>query len=48
VLGIEHDESFDVEDLLTGAHYTWHDRSNYVALRPDAMPAHIFRVSHST
>jgi starch synthase (maltosyl-transferring) len=48
VLGIEHDESFDVEDLLTGAHYTWHDRSNYVALRPDAMPAHIFRVTHST
>jgi starch synthase (maltosyl-transferring) len=48
VLGIEHDESFDVEDLLTGAHYTWHDRSNYVALRPDVMPAHIFRVTHST
>jgi starch synthase (maltosyl-transferring) len=48
VLGIEHDESFDVEDLLTGTHYTWHDRSNYVALRPDVMPAHIFRVSHNT
>jgi starch synthase (maltosyl-transferring) len=48
VLGIEHDESFDVEDLLTGAHYQWHDRSNYVALRPDVMPAHIFRVTHRT
>jgi starch synthase (maltosyl-transferring) len=48
VLGIEHDESFDVEDLLTGTHYQWHDRSNYVALRPDVMPAHIFRVTHRT
>ncbi|HWZ51577.1 MAG TPA: alpha-1,4-glucan--maltose-1-phosphate maltosyltransferase [Granulicella sp.] len=48
VLGIEHDESFDVEDLLTGAHYRWHDRSNYVALRPDVMPAHIFRVTRGT
>jgi starch synthase (maltosyl-transferring) len=33
-LGIGHDEFFDVEDLLTGIHYQWHDRSNYVALRP--------------
>jgi starch synthase (maltosyl-transferring) len=48
VLGIEHDESFDVEDLLTGAHYQWHDRSNYVALRPDVLPAHILRVTHRT
>jgi starch synthase (maltosyl-transferring) len=34
-----------VEDLLTGMHYRWHDRSNYVALRPDVMPAHVFRVT---
>lgn len=46
-LGIAHDETFDVEDLLTGVHYKWHDRSNYVALRPDVMPAHIFRVTHT-
>jgi starch synthase (maltosyl-transferring) len=47
-LGIAHDEVFDVEDLLTGAHYQWHDRSNYVALRPQVMPAHILRVTHKT
>jgi starch synthase (maltosyl-transferring) len=46
-LGIAHDETFDVEDLLTGVHYKWHDRSNYVALRPDVMPAHVFRVTHA-
>jgi starch synthase (maltosyl-transferring) len=44
-LGIAHDETFDVEDLLTGIHYQWHDRSNYVALRPDVMPAHVFRIT---
>jgi starch synthase (maltosyl-transferring) len=44
-LGIGHHETFDVEDLLTGIHYQWHDRSNYVALRPNVMPAHVFRVS---
>ena len=44
-LGIAHDEFFDVEDLLTGVHYQWHDRSNYVALRPQVMPAHIFRIN---
>ncbi len=45
VLGIPYNENFDVEDLLTGVHYTWHDRSNYVALRPDVQPAHIFRIT---
>ena len=45
-LGIAHDETFNVEDLLTGVNYKWHDRSNYVALRPDVMPAHVFRVTH--
>jgi starch synthase (maltosyl-transferring) len=44
-LGIGHDETFDVEDLLTGTHYQWHDRSNYVALRPHVIPAHILRVT---
>jgi starch synthase (maltosyl-transferring) len=47
-LGIRHDETFDVEDLLTGNHYQWHDRSNYVALRPAIMPAHILRVTRKT
>jgi starch synthase (maltosyl-transferring) len=43
-LAIPHNQNFEIEDLLTGVHYTWHDRSNYVALRPDIMPAHIFRL----
>ena len=44
-LGMPYDQNFDVEDLITGVHYTWRDRSNYVALRPNVMPAHVFRVT---
>ncbi len=44
-LGIGHDQRLDVEDLLTGTHYQWNGRSNYVALRPDVLPAHILRVT---
>lgn len=43
-LGILHNENFVVEDLLAGVRYTWRDRSNYVALRPEVQPAHVFRV----
>lgn len=46
-LGIPYNQSFDVEDLLTGTHYKWHDRSNYVALRPEVQPAHIFRITRT-
>jgi starch synthase (maltosyl-transferring) len=44
-LSILNNTDFLVEDLLTGTTYRWHDRSNYVALRPDVQPAHIFRIS---
>jgi starch synthase (maltosyl-transferring) len=44
-LGVPYDQSFDVEDLLTGIHYTWRGRSNYVALRPNVLPAHVLRVT---
>ena len=31
-------------DLLTGAHYSWHGRGNYVALDPAVLPAHVLRI----
>ncbi len=37
-------ETFLVEDLLTGARYTWRDRRNYIALRPGVQAAHILRI----
>ena len=45
-LGIAHNQTFEVEDLLTGNHYLWHDRSNFVVLHPTAT-AHIFRITCS-
>jgi len=35
---------YQVQDLLSGATYTWHARRNYVELDPDIQPAHIFLV----
>jgi starch synthase (maltosyl-transferring) len=43
-LGLLDDQGFEVEDLLTGTKYPWHGRRNYVALRPDVQPAHIFLI----
>jgi starch synthase (maltosyl-transferring) len=43
-LGLPWQGSFEVEDLLTGARYTWRDQWNYVALRPWQQVAHVFRI----
>jgi len=43
-LGIHQDENFEIEDLLTGVRYKWNGPRNYVALRPDVIPAHVFRL----
>ena len=45
-LGLPFDASCDVEDLLTGARYTWKQWC-YVALKPE-QPAHILRVVESS
>ena len=41
-LGVPWGEDFEVEELLTGARFTWKEWS-YVALRPE-VPAHVLRV----
>jgi len=35
---------YQVQDLLSGATYTWRGRRNYVELDPDIQPVHIFLV----
>src|SRR5204863_1344737 len=37
-------DTYQVQDLLSGATYTWRRRRNYVELDPDIQPAHIFLV----
>jgi starch synthase (maltosyl-transferring) len=41
--GVQRGESYDVEDLLTGARFRWGER-NFVRLTPEGPPAHILRV----
>jgi len=43
-LGVGLMESFEVEDLLTGATHTWQGSSNFVRLEAGGEPAHVFRV----
>jgi starch synthase (maltosyl-transferring) len=47
-LGIAEGSPFTVHDLLTNAYYQWHGASNYVALDPAAVPAHIFSIQPTT
>ena len=46
-LGLNPDESYRVNDALSGNTYAWRGSRNYVELRPDATPAHIFVIEKS-
>jgi starch synthase (maltosyl-transferring) len=43
-LGVEEQRPFQVQDLLTNAHYLWHGRRNYIEINPHSAPAHIFSI----
>ncbi len=43
-LNLEENQPFEVHDLLADSRYTWQNEWNYVALHPNAIPAHIFRI----
>ncbi|MGE3911306.1 MAG: alpha-1,4-glucan--maltose-1-phosphate maltosyltransferase [Chloroflexota bacterium] len=42
--GIRDDEVYEVDDLLTGATYSWYGRHNWVRLDPQTQPAHILQL----
>jgi starch synthase (maltosyl-transferring) len=44
-MGIAPDETYEVEDLLTGARYRWRGARNFVWLDPGIEPAHVLRVA---
>ncbi len=44
-LGLKDESTYTVEDLLSGATYTWRGPGNFVALDPAVQPAHVFAVS---
>jgi len=43
-LGLEHQDAFLVEDVITGNQYQWHSQWNFVALHP-TLPFHLFKIS---
>lgn len=43
-LGLDANQTFQVQDLLGQGEYVWHGSRNYVALTPESLPAHILRV----
>ena len=45
LLGIQPDQSFRVTDELTDNTYVWTGNRNYVELRPQLIPAHVFVVN---
>ncbi|MEP6691192.1 MAG: alpha-1,4-glucan--maltose-1-phosphate maltosyltransferase [Gemmatimonadaceae bacterium] len=44
-LGLGREQSYVVQDLLTGASYQWRGAQNYVRLDPGHQVGHIFRIS---
>ncbi|HEY9225607.1 MAG TPA: hypothetical protein VIP11_03095, partial [Gemmatimonadaceae bacterium] len=47
-MGIDHEQPYTVEDLLTGVRYTWRGVRNYVRLDPAVEPGHLFVVNPGT
>ncbi|MUP47323.1 alpha-1,4-glucan--maltose-1-phosphate maltosyltransferase [Gramella sp. BOM4] len=45
-IGLYEGQALNVEDLITGNSYTWHDEWNYIELHPD-MPFHLFKIHKS-
>jgi len=44
-LGLENTGKYDVEDLLTGEHFTWRGSRNYVRLDPGERVGHVLRIA---
>lgn len=44
LFGLGENETYQLHDLLTGEHFLWRGRRNFVMLNPHERPAHIFRL----
>jgi len=47
-LGLSGADSYQVQDLLTGAHYLWRGERNFIALDPKVTAAHVLRLRRKT
>ena len=46
--GLQESDSYQMQDLLTGAHFLWHGDWNYVSLDPQSTAAHVLRLRRKT
>jgi starch synthase (maltosyl-transferring) len=46
--GLTESDSYQMQDLLTGAHFLWHGEWNYVSLDPQSTAAHVLRLRRKT
>jgi len=46
--GLREADSYQMQDLLTGAHFLWHGEWNFVSLDPQSTSAHILRLRRKT
>ncbi|MFP3855428.1 MAG: alpha-1,4-glucan--maltose-1-phosphate maltosyltransferase, partial [Anaerolineales bacterium] len=46
-LGLASEESYELEDLMTGERHRWHGSANYVRLDPEKQAGHILRLVRS-
>jgi starch synthase (maltosyl-transferring) len=42
--GLKSSDTYQVQDLLTGANFLWHGEANYISLDPQSAAAHILRL----
>ena len=48
LLGLGPNDAYQVQDLITGAHFLWHGESNYISLDPAVAAVHILRLRRKT
>jgi starch synthase (maltosyl-transferring) len=46
--GLDSRDTYQVHDLLTGAHFLWRGEANYVSLNPESNAVHILRLRKKT
>ncbi len=46
-LEIDRSSAYELDDVLTGSHYTWKESRNFVSLDPRKIPAHVFRLDQN-
>ena len=44
VFGLDPQQTYQMHDLISGAHFLWHGTRNYVSLDPQQCPVHVMQL----